>query len=48
MGASSDAKGNNIAPTVIDWTFEAETKLPPFRKQHFQIHFPEWKCMNSA
>ena len=23
---------------------EAETKWPPFRSRHFQMHFLEWKC----
>ena len=25
---------------------EAKTKWPPFSRQHFQMHCPEWKCMN--
>ena len=25
---------------------EAEIKLPPVSRQHFQIHFRAWKCMN--
>ena len=25
---------------------EAQTKWPPFPRQHFQMHFLEWKCMN--
>ena len=25
---------------------EAETKLTPFRRRHFQMDFLEWKCMN--
>ena len=25
---------------------EAETKWPPFSKQHFQMYFLEWKCLN--
>ena len=29
------------------WT-PAETKWPPFRRQHFQMHFLERKCMNFA
>ena len=30
------------------WTerIEAETKWPPFRRRHFQMHFPEWKRLN--
>ena len=27
---------------------EAETKLPPFRIRHLQMHFLEWKCTNFA
>ena len=30
----------------IIWHIEAETKLPPFSRRHFQRHFLEWKCMN--
>ena len=30
----------------LHYHFEAETKLPPFRRRHFQMHFREWKCMN--
>ena len=26
---------------------EAETKWKPFRRQHFQMHFLEWKCLNT-
>ena len=26
---------------------EAETKWTPFRRRHFQVHFLEWKCLNS-
>ena len=26
---------------------EAETKMLPFHRRHFQMHFVEWKCMNS-
>ena len=25
----------------------AETKWPPFSRQHFQMDFLEWKCLNS-
>ena len=28
-------------------THEAETKWTPFRRRHFQVHFVEWKCLNS-
>ena len=24
----------------------AETRWPPFSRRHFQMHFPEWKCVN--
>ena len=27
---------------------EAETKWPPFRRQHFQVHFLERKRLNSG
>ena len=27
---------------------EAETKWPPFRRRHFQMHFVEWKCITFA
>ena len=27
--------------------FEAETKWPTFSRRRFQMHFPEWKCINS-
>ena len=26
---------------------EAETKWTPFRRRHFEVHFLEWKCLNS-
>ena len=26
--------------------FEAETKLPPYRRRHFQMHFLKWICVN--
>ena len=26
---------------------EAETKWTPFRRRHLQVHFLEWKCLNS-
>ena len=28
------------------WPIEAETKWPPFRRRHFQMHSLEWNCMN--
>ena len=40
---------------IVDWWrhmalnilhFETKTKWPSFRKRHFQMHFPEWKCMD--
>ena len=34
--------------TYIIEHIEAEIKLPPFRRQHFQIIFFKWKCMNFA
>ena len=27
-------------------TSEAEAKWPPFSRQHFQMYFLKWKCMN--
>ena len=27
---------------------EAETKWTAFRRRHFQVHFLEWKCLNSG
>ena len=30
------------------WHIEAETKLSPFRRRHFQMHFLEGKCLNIA
>ena len=29
------------------WAFVAETKWAPFSRRHFQVHFLEWKCLNS-
>ena len=26
---------------------EAETKWTPFHRRHFEVHFLEWKCLNS-
>ena len=28
------------------WQIEDEAQWPPFRRRHFQMHFPEWKYMN--
>ena len=28
-----------------DLTLRVETKWPPFSKQHFQMHFHEWKVV---
>ena len=37
-------------PTYFNWvnngSNEAETRWPPFRRRHFQMHILEWKCMN--
>ena len=35
----------------LDWSGEMfmrsyETKLQPFSRRHFQMHFLQWKCMN--
>ena len=34
---------------VMTWlnTLKPRWKWPPFSKQYIQIHFPEWKCLNS-
>ena len=29
----------------ISYHIEAETKLMPFRRRHFQMHLLEWKCL---
>ena len=29
------------------YPFEAETERSPFCRQHSQVHFVEWKCLNS-
>ena len=29
----------------MSYHIEAETKLMPFRRGHFQMHFLEWKCL---
>ena len=30
-----------------DLTHWGRDKWTPFRRRHFQLHFPEWKCLNS-
>ena len=37
--------GATIHPFAC-WHIKAETRWPPFRRRHFQIHFLSWKCMN--
>ena len=33
-----------FAPKFVH--MKSETKWPPFKRRHIQIHFLEWKCMN--
>ena len=28
------------------WLISPRTKWPPYHRRNFQLHFPEWKCMN--
>ena len=37
---------DEIELPVIITHIEAETKWLTFCRQHFQMHFPEWKCLN--
>ena len=37
---------HGICVDFFNQHFEAETKLPPYHRRHFQVHFLEWKCMN--
>ena len=32
---------------VFDLTYSGWDKRTPFRRWHFQLHFLEWKCLNS-
>ena len=36
-----------VTPHVLTHWIEAKTKWTPFRRRHFQVHFREWKCLNS-
>ena len=41
---------NDIRNSCENWNWkliEAETKWTPFLRRHFQVHFLEWKCLNS-
>ena len=43
---------NDNVTHAISWLplpkhIEAETKWTPFRRRHFQVHFREWKYLNS-
>ena len=31
---------------LVSYHIEVETKWPPFLKRHFQMHLPEWRCMD--
>ena len=33
--------------TPSHYHIEAETKWTPFSRRHFEVHFLEWKCLNS-
>ena len=37
---------NTLQAMGMSYHIEAETKWPPFSRQHFQMDFREWKCMN--
>ena len=37
-----------IPQLYLSLTHWGRDKLRPFRRRHFQMHFLEWKCMNSA
>ena len=39
-------KGCMVTCDDISYHIEAETKWPPFRRRHFQVHFHEWKLLN--
>ena len=40
----SSIGGNKPNQPLTHW---GRDKLPPFRRRHFQVHFLEWKCLNS-
>ena len=37
----------NGTVTSTVWHIEAKTKWTPFGRRHFEVHFLEWKCLNS-
>ena len=45
---NKEALAFNADITVLrnDKHIEAKTKLPPFRRQHFQVNFLEWKFLH--
>ena len=43
----TDNKPFNDDPVHQRQHIEAETKWTPFRRRHFEVHFIEWKCLNS-
>ena len=50
FGSISIAEGAIFVQSHKKCTFyhiEAETKWTPFRRRHLQVHFLEWKCLNS-
>ena len=42
------SKSQHITRYSDGWHIKAETKLPPFRRRHFQMHFIEWDCLDFA
>ena len=44
---NADVRDTNMGSkcTVVN-TLRPRQKLPPFRRRHFQMHFPEWKYTN--
>ena len=41
-----DAISRNCDVLSFVYHIETETKWPPFRRRHFQMHFLEWKLLN--
>ena len=37
----------SLCLVCCSWHIETETKWTPFRRRHFQVHFLEWRCLNS-
>ena len=38
----------NLLCVYLHKHIEADTKCPTFSRRHVQVHFLEWKCLNSA